>query len=126
MEVKGFEVSNLEPERFFKTNGESLSNNFVEVFPADEKREFINEIQHNGKANYPFMIANTDPHNKPGVHWWSILETDGRDTLFFFDSFGTYGILKFIIDNDLDIFQKLIPRQIKQIFKQDNKITLLT
>ena len=126
MEVKGFEVSNLELERFFKTNGESLSNNFVGVFPADEKREFINEIQHNDKANYPFMIANTDPHNKPGVHWWSILETDARDTLFFFDSFGTYGILKFIIDNDLDIFQKLIPRQIKQIFKQDNKITLLT
>ena len=126
MEVKGFEVSNLELERFFKTNGESLSNNFVGVFPADEKREFINKIQHNDKANYPFMIANTDPHNKPGVHWWSILDTDERDTLFFFDSFGTYGILKFIIDNDLDIFQKLIPRQIKQIFKQDNKITPLT
>ena len=35
------------------------------------------------------MTANTDLHNKPGVQWWSILDTDKRDTLFFFDSFGT-------------------------------------
>ena len=72
------------------------------------------------------MIANTDSHNKPDVHSWSILDTDERDTLLFFDSFGTYGLLKFIVDNDLDIFQKLILGQIKQILKQDNKITLLT
>ena len=121
MEVEGFGVSNLELERFFKSNGENLSNNFVGVFPADEKREFINEIQYNDKVNYPFMIANTDLHNKPGVHWWSILDTDERDTLFFFDTLGTYGF-----NNDLNIFQKLIPGQIKQIYKQDNKITLLT
>ena len=68
MEVEGFELSNLEPERSFKCNGENLSNNFVGVFPADEKREFINEIQHNDKAKYPFMIANTDPHNKPDIY----------------------------------------------------------
>ena len=72
------------------------------------------------------MIANTDLHNKPGIHWWSILDRDERDTLIFFDSFGTYGLLKFIVDNDLGIFQKLMPGLIKQIFKQDNKITLLT
>ena len=71
------------------------------------------------------MVANTDPHEQPGVHWWLFLDTDERDTLFFFDSFGTYGLLKFIVDNDLDIFQKLIPGQIKQILKQYNKITLL-
>ena len=72
------------------------------------------------------MIANTDLHNKPDVHWWSILDTDERDILLFFDSFGTYGLLKFIFDNDLEIFQKLILGQIKKILKQDNKITLLT
>ena len=128
MEVEGFGVSNLELERFFKTNEENLSNKYVGAFPADEKTEFINEIQHNDKAKYPFMIANkpADRHNKPGVQWWSILNADERDTLFFFDSFGTYGLLKFIVNNDVDIFQKLIPGQIKQIFKQDNKITLLT
>ena len=54
------------------------------------------------------MVANTDPHEKPGVYWWSFLDTYERDTLFFFDSFGTYGLLKFVVDNDLDIVQKLI------------------
>ena len=44
MEVEGFRVSNLELERFFKTNGENLSNNFVGVFPADEKREWQGKI----------------------------------------------------------------------------------
>ena len=125
MEVQGFGVSNLELERFFKNNGKNLSNNFVAVFPADEKKEFINKIQHNDKAKYLFMVANTNPHKKPGVHWWSFWDTDERDPLFFFDLFGTYGLLKFTVDNDLDIFQKLIPGQIKQIFKQDNKIMLL-
>ena len=70
------------------------------------------------------MGANTDPHKKPGVHWWSFLDTDEGDTLFFFESFRTYGLLKFIVGNDFDIFEKLIPGQIKQIFKQDNKIML--
>ena len=31
---------------------------------------------------YPFMIANTDLARKPGVHWWSFLDTDEKDTLF--------------------------------------------
>ena len=44
---------------------------------------------------------------------------------FFFDTFGTLGLLNFIVTNDLDIFRKLIPGQVKQISKQDNKITLL-
>ena len=69
------------------------------------------------------MVANTDPYKKRGVHWWSFLDTDERDNLFFLNSFGIYGLVKFIVD--LDIFQKLIPGKIKQIFKQDNNITLL-
>ena len=71
------------------------------------------------------MIANTDPTIKPGIHWWSFLDTDERDTLFFLDSFGTLGLLNFIVTNYLNIFKKLIPGHIKQIFQQDNKITLL-
>ena len=71
------------------------------------------------------MIANKDPIRKPGVHWWSFLDRDERETQFFFDSFGSYGLLSFIVNNDLNIFKKLIPGQIKQIFKQDNKVSLL-
>ena len=71
------------------------------------------------------MVANTDPARKPGIHWWSFLDTDEKDTLFLFDSFSSYGLLNFIVNNDLDVFKRVIPGQFKQIFKKDNKITLL-
>ena len=71
------------------------------------------------------MIANTDPARKSGVHWWSFIGTDEKDTLVFFDSFCSYGLLHFIATNDLDVFNKVIPGQFKQIFKKDNKIYLL-
>ena len=73
MEVIGFGVSNLELKCFFKNNGGNLSNNFVGVSPADDKKEFIKEIQHNDKAKYPFLVVNTDLHKRPvytGGHFW--------------------------------------------------------
>ena len=71
------------------------------------------------------MVANTDLARKPGIHWWSFLDTDENNTLFFFDSIGSYGLLNFIVINELDVFNKAIPGHCRQIFKQDNKITLL-
>ena len=50
---------------------------------------------------------------------------DEKDTLFFFNSLGSYGLLNFIVTNDLDVLNKVIPGQLGQMFKQDNKITLL-
>lgn len=44
MDVKGFGVSNFELERFFKDKGQNLSDNFVGVLLADEKKEFLDEI----------------------------------------------------------------------------------
>ena len=78
-----------------------------------------------GKQKYPFMVANTDPVRKPGIHWWSFLDKDEKDTLFFFDSFGSYSLFNFVVTNDLEVFNKVIPGQFGQTFKQDNKITLL-
>ena len=123
MDTTGFGVSNAELDKFLMNNGRNLSDNFVGVFPTNKKK-FLDEINRK-ETNYPFIIANTDPARKLGIQWWSFLNTDERDTLFFFDSFGTLGLLNFIVTNDLDVFKKLIPGHIKQIFKQDNKITLL-
>ena len=53
------------------------------------------------------------------------MDTDEKDTLFLFDSLGTLGLLSFIVEDDLDIFNKLIPGQFKQIFPEDYEITLL-
>ena len=46
---------------------------------------------------FPFIIANTDASNKPGVHWWSILDIELRTDIFFFDSYGIEGLKHFII-----------------------------
>ena len=35
------------------------------------------------------MIENTYPARKPREHWWSFIDTDEEDTLFYFDSFGS-------------------------------------
>ena len=45
--------------------------------------------------------------------------------LFLFDRFGSYGLLNFIANNDLDVFKRVMPGKIKQIFKKDSKIRLL-
>ena len=45
--------------------------------------------------------------------------------MFFFDSLGRFGVLNFIVKNDMDIFNKVIPGRFSQIFKQDQKITQL-
>ena len=53
------------------------------------------------------------------------MDTNEKDTLFLFDSFGSYALLNFIVNNDLDVFKRVIPGQIKKIFKKDYKIMLL-
>ena len=32
--------------------------------------KFHELIKEKKKGKYPFAIFNTDPHNKPGTHWW--------------------------------------------------------
>ena len=129
MPVKGFGVSTQDLEDVFTNSGEILRDNFAGVLPSDKKHKFMEgQLKENlklKKVRYPFMIANTDPEKKPGTHWWSFLDTDAKDTLFFFDSFGSFGLLNFIVENDLDVFNKVIPGKFNQIFKQDQKITLL-
>ena len=43
-------------------------------------------IEDGGK--FPFIIANTDASDKPGVHWWSILDIEPQTDIFFFDFYG--------------------------------------
>ena len=51
MEPKGFGVSNTELEHFFNNNRRNHLDNFVGVFPEDNKREFLDEIS--GKKSIP-------------------------------------------------------------------------
>ena len=52
------------------------------------------------KGKYPFIIANIDANNKKGTHWWSILDIEPKNELFFFYSSSLDGLKHFIIQDD--------------------------
>ena len=118
-------ISNFQIEEAFKKIGdENLLCNFVGVFPSNYLNKFTDHaamISDRGK--FPFVIANTDASNKPGVHWWSILDIESRTDIFFFDSFGIDGLNHFIVEGDKPIVEKILSG-IEQMTKTDQKITL--
>ena len=118
-------ISNFQIEDAFKKIGdEDLLENFVGVFPSNYMNKFINHAAMiSDKGKYPFIIANTDASNKPGVHWWSILDIEPRNDIFFFDSFGLDGLKHFIIQDDKPIVDKIL-LGIEQMNRTDKKITL--
>ena len=82
------------------------------------------EIEHffeNNDKNLFTNFVRVFPADKKGVvihrYWWR--------RYLFFDLFGSYGFLNSIVTNDVDVFNKVIPGQSKQIFKKYNKISLL-
>ena len=52
------------------------------------------------KGKYPFIIANTDSSEKPGMHWCSILGIEPKTNIFFFDSFDLDALKHFIMQED--------------------------
>ena len=118
-------ISNFQIEEAFKKIGdEDLLENFVGIFPSNRMNKFINHaamISDRGK--YPFIIANTDAEGKLGVHWWSILDIEPRNDIFFFDSFGIEGLKYFIIQDDKNTVEKIL-LGIKKMDRSDKKITL--
>ena len=118
-------ISNFQIEGAFKKIGdEDLLENFVGVFPSNKMNRFINHaamISDVGK--YPLIIANIDAEGKPGVHWWSILDIEPRNDIFFFDSFGLEVLKHFIIQDDKNTVEKIL-LGIEKMDRSDNKITL--
>ena len=117
-------------EDFFTNSGEVLRDNFAGVLPSDKIHEFLEgQLKENlksKKARYPFLwwlipILKKSLEHIGGVFWILTLRTHR----FFFNSFGSFGLLNFIVENDLDIFNKVILRKFNQIYKQGLKITLL-
>ena len=105
-------ITNSQIENFFlKDENEDLKKNFIGVFSMDYITRFIKFhelIKEKKKGKYPFAIFNTDPHNKPGTHWWSFLDIQPKSTLLLFDSHGLEGFEYFIVDNDEKIIDKLL------------------
>ena len=118
-------ISNFQIEQAFKKiDEEDLLNNFVGGFPSNYINKFINHeamIEDSGK--FPFITANADGSDKPGVHWQSILDIEPRADIFFFDSYRLEGLKHFIIQDDKPIVDKIL-LGIEKMDKSDNKITL--
>ena len=70
------------------------------------------------------MITNNEAEDKPSMHLWSFLDTQEKDKLFLFDSFGAIEPLSFLVKNDKKIFKNVI-KGMQPIFKKDNEVTLL-
>ena len=75
----------------------------------------------NGK--YPFVIANTDSSEKGGTHWWSILDIEPKQDIFFFDFFVIDGLKHFIIQGNRNVIEKILFGT-EKMTRTDNKITL--
>ena len=63
-------ISNFQIEDAMKNIGdEDLIDNFVGVFPSNYMNKFIDHAAViSDKGKYPFIIANIDSSDKPGVH----------------------------------------------------------
>ena len=76
-------LSNFDIEETFnKANNSDLLQNFVGVFLSDKMNKFLDLKKMMKGKKYPFLIANTDRSDKQGIHWWSILDIDGKKWIF--------------------------------------------
>ena len=121
-------ISNDEVVKFFENEkDDDLKENFVGVFPSNYINKFISfhQMAREKTKKYPFIIMNTDRANEQGTHWWSFLDLHPRKEIFLFDSFGFTGFTKFVIDNDINILNKIL-FGIQKFKKKDNKVTIVT
>ena len=124
-------ISNIQIENFFKAEeNEDIKSNYMGVFSMDHITKFIKFeelIREKRNGRYPFAIFNTDPHNKPGTHWWSFMDISPKNTLMLFDSFGLLGFKLFIVEDDEKIIDKLLYNFNKCKFSKENdKIEICT
>ena len=87
------------------------------VYSSNNLTRYINfhDVINERNAKYPFAIFNTDRNNKAGTHWWSF-------QIFIQKTFT--GFNEFIIDNDLNIIDKLL-YNVNKFNKNDKKINLI-
>ena len=104
-------ISNFEINKFFENEeNQDLKNSYMGVYSFDSITRYINfyEIIKKRNGKNPFVIFNTDKHNKPGTHWWSFMDIHPKKNLLLFDSLRLEGFKFFVVDNDEAIIDKLL------------------
>ena len=86
----------------------SLTANYCGTYAIDQLvDEFVKcarkIVTKSAKAKLPFAVVNTDPIDKGGTHWISLVKLQD-ESFFLFDSFGLLGFSEFIVSDD----QKLV------------------
>ena len=74
-------ISNFQIEDVIKTtNDKDLLSNFVDVFPSNKMRHFIDHKQliNQKTGKYLFFLSNTDHSTKSSEHWWSKLDIEPK------------------------------------------------
>ena len=123
-------ISNFEINKFFENEeNQDLKNSYMGVYSFDSITRYIKfyEIIKKRNGKNPFVIFNTDKHNKPGTHWWSFMDIHPKKNLLLFDSLGLEEFTFFVVDNDEAIIDKLFYNFKKcKVSLVNQKLTLCT
>ena len=125
--MSGSGISNIDITKFFSNKeNEDLKKNFMGVYSSNNFTRYINfhDVINERNTKYQFAIFKTDRNNKAVTQWWSFLDIHPKRNLFLFDNFGFTGFKTFIIDNDLNIIDKLL-YNVTKLDKNDEKINLI-
>ena len=103
-------ISNFQIENAIQNiRDNDLIDNFVGVFFSNYMIKFIDYASMiSDKGKYPFIIANTDNSEKPGVHWWSILDIEPKTDIFYLILLVLDGLNHFIVQDDKPIVEKIL------------------
>ena len=94
-------ISNVNIEKLFENKmSDHLKKNFMGMYSSNSITRYRNF--------YEIIIKKKKKENKPRMHWWSFLDIYLKEDLLLFDSFGFTGFKKFIVDNDVDIINKML------------------
>ena len=117
-------ISNFQIDALKNMNNDDIDDNFVGVFPSNHVNQFIDHAAmiSERKGKYSSIVANTDSSEKGGTHWWSILNIEPKQDIFFFDSFGLDGLKHFIIQDDRNVIEKILFGT-EKMTRTDNKVT---
>ena len=104
-----------------------MKKTYMGAYSIDSITKYINfyEIIKQRNAKYAFAMFNTDKENKPGVHWWSVMDIHPKNNLFLFDSFGLEGFKLFVVNNNQQTINQLLYNLKKCESKTNQKTTIV-
>ena len=102
-----------------------MDDNFVGVFQSNKMNKFFDVTKMKKGKKYLFLIVETDRTDKPGTHWWSILDIDPKKDFLVFDSLELLGLKNFIVQDNEKIAKKVL-KGVQNISPDKTELNLVT